>query len=52
MGNKKGGFISLSLSLSLSLSFTHLTMIHKKRTCLLLAKVGTDSSNYGKIDTF
>jgi hypothetical protein len=48
MGNKKGGFVSLSLSLS----FTHLTMIYKKRTCLLSAKIGTDSSNYRKINTF
>jgi hypothetical protein len=39
-------------SLSLSLFFTHFTMIHKKRTTLLLFKFGTDSSNYGKIDTF
>jgi hypothetical protein len=36
----------------LSLSFTHFTMIHKKRTCILSAKIGTDSSNYGKMDTF
>jgi hypothetical protein len=26
-------------------------MIHKKRTCLLSAKIGTDSLNYGKINT-
>jgi hypothetical protein len=36
----------------LSLSFTHFTMTHKKRTCLLSAKIGTDSSSYGKTDTF
>jgi hypothetical protein len=46
--DKKGVFASLFLSLS----FTHFTMIHKKRTSLLSAKIGTDSSNYGKIDTF
>jgi hypothetical protein len=38
--------------LFLSLSFTHFTMIHKKRTSLLSANIGTDFSNYGKIDTF
>jgi hypothetical protein len=27
-------------------------MIHKKRTFLLSAKVGTNSLNYGKTDTF
>jgi phosphatidylglycerophosphate synthase len=37
--------------LSLSLSFTHFTMTYKKHTSLISAKVGTDSSNYGKIDT-
>jgi hypothetical protein len=36
---------------SLSLSFTHFTMINKKHASLLSAKIGTDSSNYGKIDT-
>jgi hypothetical protein len=46
----KGNLVYLSLSLSLS--FTHFTVIHKKRTCLLSAKIGTDSSNYGKMDTF
>jgi hypothetical protein len=40
------------VSLFLSLSFTHFTMIHKKRTCLLSAKIGTDISNYGNTDTF
>jgi amino acid permease len=40
------------VSLSLSLSFTHFTMINKKRTSLLSAKIGTDISNYGKMDTF
>jgi hypothetical protein len=48
MGDKKGELVSLFLSLS----FTHFTMIHKKRTCLLSLKIGTDSSNYGKTDTF
>jgi hypothetical protein len=33
-------------------SFLSLTMIHKKRTSLLSAKVRPDSSNYGKVDTF
>jgi hypothetical protein len=46
----KGNLVYLSLSLSLSLS--HFTMIYKKRTCLLSAKIGTDGSNYGKMDTF
>jgi hypothetical protein len=36
----------------LFLSFTHFTMNHKKRTCLLSANIGTDISNYGKTDTF
>jgi hypothetical protein len=45
-------FIFLSFYLFLFLSFTHSTMIHKKRTCLLSAKIGTDGSNYGKLDTF
>jgi hypothetical protein len=27
-------------------------MIHKKHTCLLSAKIGTDSPNYGKAGTF
>jgi hypothetical protein len=40
------------LYLFLSLSFTHFSMIHKKRTCRLSAKIGTDRSNYGKMDTF
>jgi hypothetical protein len=40
------------LFLFLSLSFTHFTMTHKKRTSLLSAKVGTDNSNYDKMDTF
>jgi hypothetical protein len=35
-----------------SLSFTHFTMISKKRTSRRSVKMGTDSSNYGKIDTF
>jgi hypothetical protein len=48
MGDKKAGFVSLFLSLS----FTHFTMTRKNRTSLLSAKIGTDSSNYGKIDTF
>jgi hypothetical protein len=38
--------------LFLSLSFTHFTMIDKKHTSLLLAKIGTDISNYGTIVTF
>jgi hypothetical protein len=45
-------FIFFSLFLSFSLSFTHVTMIHKKRTSLLSAKIGTDSLNYGQTDTF
>jgi hypothetical protein len=40
------------VNLFLSLSFTHFTIIHKKRTSLLSGKIGTDSSNYGKMDTF
>jgi hypothetical protein len=44
---KEGG-----VSFFLSLSFTYFTMIHKKRVCLLSAKIGTDSSNYGKMGTF
>jgi hypothetical protein len=48
MCNKKEGFVYLFLSLS----FAYFIMIYKKRTCLLLAKIGTDNSNYGKIDTF
>jgi hypothetical protein len=48
MGNKKGGFVSLFLSLSL----THSTMLYKKRTSLFSVNIGTDSSNFGKIDTF
>jgi hypothetical protein len=45
-------YFSLSLSLSLSLSFSHFTMIYKKRTSLLSVQMGTDTSFYGKIDTF
>jgi hypothetical protein len=48
MSDKKGGFVYLFLSLS----FSHFTMIHKKRTCLLSVQMGTDISNYGKVDTF
>jgi uncharacterized Fe-S cluster-containing protein len=40
------------LSLFLSLSFTHFTMNYKKHASLLSVKIGIDSSNYGKIDTF
>jgi hypothetical protein len=58
VGDKKGGFVSLFLSFSLffslflSFSFVYFAMVHKKRTCRLSAKIGTDSSRYGKIDTF
>jgi hypothetical protein len=48
MCDKKGEPVSLSFFHS----FTHFTMIHKKRTCLLSANIGTDLSNYGKTDTF
>jgi hypothetical protein len=35
-----------------SLSFTHFTTVNKKHRSLLSAKIGIDSSNYGKMDTF
>jgi hypothetical protein len=43
---------SLFIFFSLFLSFTYFTIIHKKRTCLRSVQMGTDSSNYGKMDTF
>jgi hypothetical protein len=48
MGNKKEG----SVYLFLFLSFVYFIMIHKERTFLLSVKIGTDSSNYGKVDAF
>jgi hypothetical protein len=48
----KGNLFIFFFFLSLFLSFTHFTMIHKKRTCLLSARIGIDGSNYGKTDTF
>jgi hypothetical protein len=43
---------SLFLFFSLFLSLTLFTMIYKKHTSLLSAKIETDSLNYGKLDTF
>jgi hypothetical protein len=43
---------NLFIFFSLFLSLTIFAMIYKKHTSLLSAKIGADSSNYGKIDTF
>jgi hypothetical protein len=48
MGNKKDEFVYIFISLS----FVYFIIVHKKPTFLISVKIGTDSSNYGKIDTF